>query len=331
MQKDKRSNSRKSRAFFLLALIFCGYGWLVFATLKPSLPTLDTPLKLYSNQLRDDLKRVVMAAITSASESISLQIYGLTDPDVITLLQKKESEGVHVQIFHDKSATKGLPFFRNAYPIQVGGLMHRKILVIDHCLSLVGTANFTPHSLKMHDNVVVGIWSNELASFFESGVDESHVKEIGKTMLSSYLLPDFSKKALDRVCSCIERAENTIDVAMFTLTHPRLVKALCKAAKRGLQVRIALDRYTALGASKRAADQLQNAGATLLTGRGNQLLHHKWALIDSHTLVLGSANWTRAAFKSNQDCLLLLENLPPNAEKQLQRLTQVIANSSEKR
>ena len=54
-----------------------------------------------------------------------------------------------------------------------------------------------------------------------------------------------------------------------------------------------------------------------------QLLHHKWALIDKETLIVGSANWTTAAFTKNQDCFLVLP-LKEKEQKFMKNLWKVI-------
>lgn len=303
--------------------IFGGYLWLVLSALHPPLPSQAQPVIFYSNQLRDDLKTAVMRALKGAKSSIALQIYDLSDPAILQLLEKKKSEGLEVTISHDKHGH--LPKVLEAQPVKCRGLMHRKILIIDEALILLGTANFTTQSLKMHDNLVLGLWHPELAQFLKGAKGEFKSGE-----LSAYLLPDSEGAALRALGAFIDSATKTIQVAIFTLTHQKLVGKLAQAQKRGVAVSVAVDRYTALGASKKAIEQLQEAGAEVLLNHGSQLLHHKWALIDGQTLAMGSANWTAAAFEKNQDCLLILENLMPDHQKVIKNLWRSVAIASEK-
>ncbi len=303
--------------------IFGGYLWLVLSALLPPLPSQSQPLLFYSNQLHDDLKIAVIRALKGATSSIALQIYDLTDPSILKLLEKKKREGLNVTILHDKHGH--LPKELEGNPVKCRGLMHRKILIIDEALILLGTANFTTQSLKMHDNLVLGRWHPELAQFLKKG---SGAFKSGD--LSAYLLPDAEGAALRALGSCIDSAAKSIQVAIFTLTHPELVGKLAQAQKRGVSVSVAVDRYTAMGASKKAIEQLQTAGAEVLLNQGSQLLHHKWALIDGQTLAMGSANWTGAAFGKNQDCLLILENLMPGHQKVIKNLWRSVAIASEK-
>ena len=306
------------------------YFWFTIATLHPTLPTQKSPLIFYSNQLHNDLKQVTLHALNKAQKSITLQIYGLTDPDVISLLEKKVQQGLEVKIFYDKGASKALPKHLPSYPVQNGGLMHRKILIIDEALTLLGSANLTTQSLKMHDNLIIGIWDPHLASFFnDSTQDYSHFF-IDNAQIAAHLLPSQEECAVDRLVEWINSAQEEIKVAMFTLTHPLLVDALCKASKRGVSVHLAIDGYTAKGASKGAVLRLLEAGATVFLSTGSELLHHKWALIDRRQVVLGSANWTLSAFAKNLDCLLMIEGLKPKHIKLLNKVFRAIAITSEK-
>jgi phosphatidylserine/phosphatidylglycerophosphate/cardiolipin synthase-like enzyme len=115
---------------------------------------------------------------------------------------------------------------------------------------------------------------------------------------------------------------------MFTLTHPEITQALLRAKKRGVEVTIAADYYTAKGASKKTLETMRNGGIKILNSQGRQLLHHKWAIIDDLTLIMGSANWTKAAFSKNQDFLFFLFPLNQDQRKFLNKLWNVIEMES---
>ena len=115
---------------------------------------------------------------------------------------------------------------------------------------------------------------------------------------------------------------------MFTLTHPQIAAALINAKKRGVDVSIAVDYYTAKGASKKALDGMEKEGVRILNSQGRQLLHHKWVVIDDNILVMGSANWTKAAFSKNHDFLFFLSPLNPDQRQFLNRLWETIESES---
>lgn len=221
----------------------------------------------------------MLNALKSAKRSIDLEMYAISDPEIQKALNEATVEK-SVRI-HDGS-TKGL--------------MHRKILWIDGEMQFVGSANMTTQSLTLHDNLVVGVYG-------------SHNVEM-------WMLPQ--EGALERIVELLDNAHKSIRVAMFTLTNPVLVNALLRAHERGVDVSVAIDYFTAEGASKKALDALK--GVQIYESQGLQLLHHKWAWIDESILIHGSANWTRAAFDKNEDCFMVLENLTPKQRRFMHRL-----------
>lgn len=295
--------AKKSRFF----LLFVGAVALVFYATYFPLPSGKAPVRFYSTHLREDLRLVVLKALKSAKDSIHVYTYALTDPHVLSILMKKAKEGLDVHVtYHQKNTPKleNLPHL-HLHPEKGRGLMHAKWIVIDEKMVFLGTANLTSSSLMMHENLLAGFHAPEFAkalltpSFYQGTV--------GKSELTFYLLPD--PKALPHLLKLLDQAKKKIHIAMFTFTHPLIVSKLIELHQRGVEVKVSLDQMGSRGASKMAAETLQAAGVPVQAFQGMPLFHHKWALIDESTLVLGSANWTQAAFKKNKDFILFITNI----------------------
>ncbi|MES2122279.1 MAG: phosphatidylserine/phosphatidylglycerophosphate/cardiolipin synthase family protein, partial [Chlamydiota bacterium] len=260
-------------------------------------------------------------------DSIHLWIYGMTDKPLIRLLEQKASHGVSVHIAYDPSASsslyKKIPH-AHFFPHASKGLMHKKIFCIDDHLLFLGSANFTLSSLRHHDNLVIGIDHPALATFIQNPQDTAFAFTIQEQPAAFYLLPDRNKKGLLRLLELIDQAHHSIRIAMFTFTHPQIAKALIQAKKRGLDVTVAVDYYTAKGASKKTVEALHREGVTVLLSQGTELLHYKWGWIDEDTLAMGSANWTTAAFTKNDDFILVLSSLNKKQNLFLRRLWKTI-------
>lgn len=284
--------------------------WVVYKTTHPTLPSAQDPILFYSTQTSDDLRVLFKKAIETTKNTLLLQIYGCTDPNLLNELQKAHNRQVKIQLLYDPSGSgalnKKLPF---AIPLSCQGLMHKKILVCDEETVFFGSANLTPTSLRMHDNIVVGVYHPELASFLLKSLDNHLLFYIKGQRAEFWHLPDFHHQCLERILESIRQAKNSIHLALFTFTHPLILQELIKAHQRGIHLHIALDFYTANGASKGVIQTLCKEGITPWIGPSNKLLHHKWALIDENTLLIGSANWTRLAFQKNEDCLFILHDL----------------------
>jgi phosphatidylserine/phosphatidylglycerophosphate/cardiolipin synthase-like enzyme len=287
--------------------------WLIFAAIHVSLPVAEQPLLFYSNQTRQDIKLTLIRALKGAKRSIYLSVYGICDPQIISTLKQKAEKEISVIVEYDASASLNLkkillPHIQ-AQPIKTKGLMHRKIAVIDEETIFLGSANFTPTSLKHHANLVIGLNHPHLAAYLKNPFSNAFAFSIQSLQGKLFLLPDPSQKSLKELLQDLARAKKSIHIAMFTLTHPEITDALNAAKQRGVDVKVAIDYYTARGASKKAIEALHKAGVKIYLSQGQELLHHKWAIVDEELLIMGSANWTRAAFTKNQDFILFLSPL----------------------
>lgn len=301
--------------------------WLIYTATTVSLPSVENPLIFYSNQTRNDIKAVFYRSIKEAKSHVYLSIYGLTDDTLIHALNKKALH-TPVDVYYDPSASvnlrKKLPSVHSLHPIKTKGLMHRKLLILDKELIFFGSANFTPSSLLFHSNFIIGLHDPQLAKFFQNSIDSYYSFEIQQQQAEIFLLPTAGKEALARILQLINQAEKTIDVAIFTLTHPFICRALIDAKNRNVQVTVVFDGYSAKGASKKALEQLKNQGIAVYTSQGAHLLHHKLCVVDQKILITGSANWTKAAFSKNADLLFILHIKNSKLKKFLVKLCKII-------
>jgi cardiolipin synthase A/B len=318
----------KDRFFAPLAIIAIGGYciWLIYCSINPPLPERDETPRLYSNQCREDLRYLYVDAIRQARQSIHLVMFGLSDAAILHTLADRSKESVPMSIYYDaneSSRVRSKLQGADLHPVQLGGLMHQKILILDRNLVFIGSANMTSSSLHMHDNLVVGMRSSKVAEFllehtpFNSGYLRTMV---GGQDIELWLLPDPRGFALADLRRYLRKARRSIKIALFTLTHPQLCEEVIAAHERGVDVTIVVDLHSGLGASAKAIDQLWQKGVKIRTSQGVQLLHHKFVWIDDQTLFSGSANWTKAAFNKNSDCILALHQLTPEQKEFMKRL-----------
>jgi len=318
--------AKRYKLFLILIAAF--YIWFVYAATHPLLPSPHSPVVFYSNQSRCDFKHTLLQAFKKAS-SIHIAMYSLTDHKVIDLLRKKACSGALVNIEYDPSATPAIfdpPM--SAKPLRGKGLMHRKIVVLDNSTIFIGSANLTTSSLSLHSNLSLGIYHPGLASFLINPDTADFDFTVGSQNGSLWLLPEGGRGALNRLMKAIDSAQRSICLAMFTLTHPDLVDRLIAAHQRGVKTAVALDFYSGRGSSKKAAAKLASAGVKIYLSQGSELLHHKWVWIDNKTVILGSTNWTKAAFTKNRDLLLFLSDLSPSQSRYLRNLWSALVDES---
>lgn len=326
--KKQNQNKKENKKLSVPLLIFliAVYSLVIYFASEESyskMPEEKLPICLYSNQAGDNLRKTYVEAILEAKESITCLIYSFTDEEIIAAFKKKADAGVDITVISDPVATQNIherlgPKIK-VVPIRQKGLMHNKLLAIDHKVSLIGSANLTRDSLSMHANLVMGIYSPAVAlaieakakSLAEKGkkIEPLFIKTSTQTLDLSFLPDD--AQGLYKVLQLLKSAQKSIKVAMFTFTHPALIDALVAAHKRGVDVTVVLDRDSSRQTSNHAFRCFGQEKMNILTSNRVGLLHEKIAIIDDTTLIMGSANWTKAAFGTNSENICILTNLQP--------------------
>jgi phosphatidylserine/phosphatidylglycerophosphate/cardiolipin synthase-like enzyme len=309
--------------------------WFVWNSLVPSLPQVDAPPVLYSNQCRQDIRTTLLAAIRNAHSSVYLVMFGLTDRSVLGALSRKINENIPTTVYYDTGgSSKVYKYLSNAeiHPIKNSGLMHQKIVVLDQQMVFLGSANMTSASLRMHDNLVIGFISRPIAKFLQEHkpFHPGYMKtKVGGQDVELWLLPDPRGHAISELRKSIRNAHRSIKIALFTFTHQGLVEEVIDAYNRGVKVSVVVDMHSGMGASSKAVEKLKKANVPVFLSRGSQLLHHKFIYIDDKTLIAGSANWTKAAFYKNSDCILALHRLNSDQKKFMTQLWSQIEISTQ--
>ena len=107
----------------------------------------------------------------------------------------------------------------------------------------------------------------------------------------------------------IQAVSVSFDAALYRFNSQRLARALDEASRRGVRIRLVLDRgkYEESGATR---ELVANDRFTFRLSRGrdeaDSKMHHKFALLDDETVLTGSYNWTRGSDEQNYENLLVL-------------------------
>ena len=119
-----------------------------------------------------------------------------------------------------------------------------------------------------------------------------------------------TKPAGEIIAGLIGEARVSIDAALYRLNNPRLVAALDEAVRRGLRVRVVLDRnkYQESRATREllAGNRIPFRLSFGRRGSGSKM-HHKFAILDDRLALTGSYNWTLESEEQNFENLLTLE------------------------
>lgn len=106
----------------------------------------------------------------------------------------------------------------------------------------------------------------------------------------------------------LKTATKTLDIAIYSITHPEIVRAIIETHHKGVEVRIVADRIQAFGNSS-MVDELHKDGIPIKIGNtGRAIMHHKFAIVDGVGLETGSFNYTRnASFENSENQLYIYD------------------------
>ena len=130
----------------------------------------------------------------------------------------------------------------------------------------------------------------------------------------------YKRQHLNKIAEEIDRAQTSIDIAMYSYSDANVTARLTAAAQRGVKLRFI---YEDGGLDSRAANpqtttsmKLENAGADVRYV--NKVMHHKMMIIDgprddlskakTARLVTGSANWSNSAATRFDENTMFISN-----------------------
>jgi phosphatidylserine/phosphatidylglycerophosphate/cardiolipin synthase-like enzyme len=108
---------------------------------------------------------------------------------------------------------------------------------------------------------------------------------------------------LSAILGELGRARQSADVCVFTITDDRIADALLAAQQRGVVLRIISDNDKQHDEGSDIA-RLRDAGVSIRVDGDERHMHHKFAVLDSRTLLSGSYNWTRGATLNEENLIL---------------------------
>ncbi len=102
-------------------------------------------------------------------------------------------------------------------------------------------------------------------------------------------------------------AKKSVLVQAYSFTSAPIAKALVEAHKRGVDVRVILDKSQRTQKYS-SADFLHNMGIPTFIDTQHAIAHNKVMVIDEETVITGSFNFTKSAEERNAENLLVIRD-----------------------
>ena len=105
----------------------------------------------------------------------------------------------------------------------------------------------------------------------------------------------------------INRAQASINIAMYIFTDREIALPLVKAQERGVKVRLYLDKDQVEYQYSQSRFLVQKGIKTRVSSN-KYIMHNKFAIIDNRLLLTGSYNWTFSANNRNDENLMVIDD-----------------------
>ncbi len=274
------------------------------------------------------MEKALQAFIESATKTLDVCVFDMNLPEVAQALLAAQSRGVKVRVVLDRdNAAKAYDIEDELAEMEKrgmltrahnrSGLMHNKFMIADGIRVWTGSYNFTRNCSRFNDNHAIVLENKQLAENYEMEWKEMfegrhgkrfayptpHPKiNMGGTIIQNYFTPEDDVRGA--IVAEMAKATNEIAMMAFSFTDRALTDAIQEAMGRGVRAMVLLDSGLARhpGANTR---ELMEMGANVRMSPGVRL-HHKVIVIDRETVVLGSANFSAAAFDRNDENVLIV-------------------------
>ncbi|WP_082196800.1 phospholipase D-like domain-containing protein [Chlamydia suis] len=292
---------------------------------RPKKTLEPTPLDLIqilAKECGHNLTEEICNAIRSAKNCIRIKIYNLSSEAILQALAQKASEGVsiwiHYQVIknHEKFNFDKNPLV-SLYPNTKThtNLQHKKEIIIDEKMAILGTANFTQGALVGDVNCLIKVLSPQLCYLMKQ--NRSGDCLIGGRRCRYLSLYRSGPDAVPEIIQHIDKAKHSIRLAMFILSQEDIVSALDRAHRRGVKVEIIVDTHQ----RKTTFDMLKNLHSDIKIFEGTSCgrVHCKMCILDD-SLIVGSANWSKKGFLHNTENLFIITEM---SSQELALLSQI--------
>lgn len=133
---------------------------------------------------------------------------------------------------------------------------------------------------------------------------------ISSYAIEANVLPCFTpgQRCDSLIINAIDNAQRTIEVQAYQLTSTPISSALAKANRRGVKVRIILDKSQYRHNGYSSAVYFMNQHIPVWIDRKPAIAHNKVMIIDNDIVITGSYNFSKSAQYRNAENILIIKS-----------------------
>jgi len=203
-----------------------------------------------------------------------------------------------------------------------GDIMHNKFVIVDQRYVWTGSTNASDSGTGGYNaNLVTLVDSPTVAGWYTSELEQMlagkfHDTKTKQGPMRTRLSDDVSVQVLfspqhkpisKAVRPLVQSARESIDIAVFFLTHKHLAQDLIDAKARGVKVRVIIDATAAKNGYTKH-EILRAAGIPVKVEDWGGKMHAKSAVVDGEYIITGSMNWTSAGENGNDENTIIVRS-----------------------
>jgi len=259
-----------------------------------------------------DESQVFLNILGSAKKSLWVEVYILTNDEIISIFESSARRGVDVRVILERSPYGAPDINIEAYyRLSASGVsvrwgssrypnFHAKFAIIDGETLMVGTANYAYSSL--HHNreyvaIVKGDPVQDVVKVFLADWEGEKTPAVSQILVS----PGNMRYGL---ISLIAEARKTILIEAEYITDYEFINMLKQKARSGVTVKVIMEYNEANTHTYR---ELSESGVLVRWAKG-LTMHAKMIVIDGRKVYIGSANFTPTSMDSNRELGVILES-----------------------
>ncbi len=247
-------------------------------------------------------------AISTATTSVHMTMYQLSNTDIIDALIYQKNAGHEVEVILNQNFPTGGSNATVYSQLQTAGiavkyapsnftLTHEKCVILDKKTAWIMTMNATATSPSSNrEYLAIDNNASEVAeaeAIFEADFADMSITPTGTLVVAP-------NNAESRLTAALDTATLTIDMEGEELSDNDNVTAMVAAAGKGVKVQIVLSDGTPTAAQSTAVTKLKAAGVKLVTLH-TPYIHAKSFVIDLKLAYIGSENFTSSSLNDNRE------------------------------
>ena len=276
--------------------------------------TTVSPLKLITQP--DAGTQPVVGLLNSAQKTIRMEMYLLTDREIIDALKGARGRGVDVRVILEAQPTGGGSGNRPAQndlqaanvSVKAGNSAYRltreKAIVVDERVALIATFNQT--RLSFTSNREFGVIDANLDDVGEVvKVFDADWQRVAPTVVNPNLVWS-PVNARQRLTALIDEAKQSLDIETDEMQDRAMEDHLIVALQRGVTVRVVMSPAPSGNDANAVGQERITRGGVQLRFVKTPYIHAQIIIADNARTFVGSQNISTASLDSNRELGILL-------------------------